>query len=120
MAPATRQFRPRYVVWEVTLACNLACRHCGSRAGRARPRELTTAEALRVVDQLAELGVREVSLIGGEAYLRDDWDDILTGLRRKRIQSSIVTGGRDLTAARARRARRAGVSSVSCRSTASL
>src|ERR1700712_2023802 len=35
--------RPIYAVWEVTLACDLACRHCGSRAGRARPDELSTA-----------------------------------------------------------------------------
>ena len=25
---------PVHVVWEVTLACNLKCSHCGSRAGR--------------------------------------------------------------------------------------
>src|SRR5262245_25723218 len=28
--------RPIYAVWEITLACDLACRHCGSRAGRSR------------------------------------------------------------------------------------
>jgi hypothetical protein len=26
--------RPNYAVWELTLACDLSCRHCGSRAGR--------------------------------------------------------------------------------------
>src|SRR5262245_6754271 len=55
------------VVWELTLRCNLACKHCGSRAGKARSNELTTAEALEVVRQLGELRVREVALIGGEA-----------------------------------------------------
>ena len=44
---------PVHVVWEITLACNLKCAHCGSRAGRARPDEMTTAECLAVVDQLA-------------------------------------------------------------------
>ena len=29
-----QRFRPIYAVWELTLACDLACRHCGSRAGR--------------------------------------------------------------------------------------
>ena len=33
---------PLYVVWEITLACDLGCRHCGSRAGPARDGELTT------------------------------------------------------------------------------
>lgn len=65
--------RPVYAVWELTLACDLSCRHCGSRAGRPRPEELTTTEALRVVDELAALGVLEVTLIGGEVYLREDW-----------------------------------------------
>ncbi|MBK6923223.1 MAG: hypothetical protein IPH07_37890 [Deltaproteobacteria bacterium] len=48
-------------------ACDQACRHCGSRGGHARPDALTTAEALGLVHQLADLGVREVTLIGGEA-----------------------------------------------------
>ena len=60
-----RGWRPVYAVWEVTLKCDLACRHCGSRAGRARPDELSTAEALDLVSQMAALGVREVTLIGG-------------------------------------------------------
>src|SRR5581483_2591162 len=62
-----------YVVWELTLRCDLACDHCGSRAGKARPDELTTDEALDLVRQIAEMGAREVTIIGGEAYLRDDW-----------------------------------------------
>ncbi|MGZ5971002.1 MAG: hypothetical protein ACXWP4_25205, partial [Polyangiales bacterium] len=44
------RIRPIYAVWELTLACDLACRHCGSRAGRARPDELSTEEALDLVD----------------------------------------------------------------------
>src|SRR5215207_8579766 len=60
--PIDHKYRPIYAVWEITLACDLACRHCGSRAGRARPDELTTAEALDLVDQLAVLGVKEVTL----------------------------------------------------------
>ena len=32
-----RGFVPVHVVWELTLACNLKCSHCGSRAGRAGP-----------------------------------------------------------------------------------
>ena len=27
---------PVHVVWEITLACNLKCGHCGSRAGKRR------------------------------------------------------------------------------------
>jgi radical SAM protein with 4Fe4S-binding SPASM domain len=105
--------KPFYAVWEITLACNLACRHCGSRAGKKREGELTTDEALRVVGELDALGVRQVTLIGGEAYLREDWDTILRALADRGIQTTITTGGRGLTAERARRAKEAGVDSVS-------
>ncbi len=62
-----------YAVWELTLQCNLGCVHCGSRAAKARPEELSTAEALDLVRQMRDAGVTEVTLIGGEAFLRPDW-----------------------------------------------
>jgi radical SAM protein with 4Fe4S-binding SPASM domain len=108
-----RRTRPIVAVWELTLRCDLACRHCSSRAGRPRPDELTTDEALDVVDQLGELGVLEVTLIGGEAYLRDDWLRIVEAITRRGIECTMVTGGRALTLERARGARDAGVRSVS-------
>jgi MoaA/NifB/PqqE/SkfB family radical SAM enzyme len=83
-----RQHRPIYAVWEITLACDLACRHCGSRAGRQRPDELSTAEALDLVAQMAALGVKEVTLIGGEAYLRDDWLEIVRAMSRPTTASA--------------------------------
>jgi radical SAM protein with 4Fe4S-binding SPASM domain len=107
------EVRPIYAVWEITLRCDLACVHCGSRAGRARPDELTTAECLDLVDQMADLGVREVTLIGGEAYLRDDWLEIVRALRRREIQATMTTGGRGLTAEKAASAAAAGLQSVS-------
>jgi radical SAM protein with 4Fe4S-binding SPASM domain len=106
-------WRPIYAVWEITLRCDLACRHCGSRAGRERPEELTTAEALDLVQQMADLGVLEVTLIGGEAYLRDDWTEIARSVRAHGMQCTITTGGRGLSPERARAAQAAGVQSVS-------
>jgi radical SAM protein with 4Fe4S-binding SPASM domain len=108
-----RASRPTYAVWELTLRCDLACRHCGSRAGRARPEELTTPEALALVDQLATLGVFEVSLIGGEAYLRDDWVVIARAIRDAGMDVNMVTGGRGFTRERAEQARAAGIRNVS-------
>src|SRR3954452_3094311 len=87
-----RRYRPIHAIWEVTLKCDLACRHCGSRAGRERPDELSTAEALDLVLQMADLGVLEVSLIGGEAYLRDDWLEIIAAVRTAGMQCTMVAG----------------------------
>ena len=108
-----RQTRPVYVVWEVTLKCDLACRHCGSRAGRERSDELTTAECLDLVRQMAELGVKEVTLIGGEAYLRDDWLDIVRAIRSHGMSATMTSGGRGITRELAERAYAAGLQSVS-------
>ncbi len=111
--PIDLRWRPVIAVWELTLRCDLACRHCGSRAGRARPDELSTDEALDLVRQLAELGTKEVTLIGGEAYLRDDWVTIAKAVRERGMELTMVTGGRAMTPARAREVREAGVQSIS-------
>ncbi|HTL33830.1 MAG TPA: radical SAM protein [Kofleriaceae bacterium] len=105
--------RPILAVWEITLACDLACGHCGSRAGKARPDELTTAEALHLVDQLAELGVIEVVLIGGESYLREDWLEIIARIAERGMEPLLTTGGRNMTRERARAAKQAGLLSAS-------
>src|ERR1044071_1023072 len=91
-------YRPVHVVWETTLACDLKCQHCGSRAGRRRPDELTTAECLDLVAQLARLGTRSVTLIGGEAYLRRDWVEIVRAVRAHGMDCSMQTGGLHLAA----------------------
>jgi radical SAM protein with 4Fe4S-binding SPASM domain len=111
--PIDERVRPIYAVWEITLKCDLACRHCGSRAGRARPDELDTEECLDLVRQMAALGVKEITLIGGEAYLRDDWVDILRAIAAQGMIASTTTGGRGMTPERAERAARAGLRSAS-------
>jgi radical SAM protein with 4Fe4S-binding SPASM domain len=111
--PIDRRWQPVYAVWEITLRCDLACHHCGSRAGRARPDELTTEEAVDLVRQMADLGVKEVSLIGGEAYLRDDWTVIARAVRDAGMACGVTTGGRGFTPERARAAKEAGVQQVS-------
>lgn len=91
--------RPIYAVWEITLRCDHACAHCGSRAARARPDELTFDEMKRVADDLARLGTREVTLIGGEAYLHPDLAPLVRHLKALGLWVSVQTGGRGWTAA---------------------
>lgn len=80
-------------VWELTLRCNLRCLHCGATAGSARPDELTTAEALRVADELAALPAAEVTLMGGELFLRPDWLAVAERLHRGGVGLVIFTNG---------------------------
>ena len=111
--PVDRVWRPVHAVWEITLRCDLACRTCGSRAGRARPDELSTTEAHDLIDQMAAMGVREVTLIGGEAYLREDWIGLVERITRRGMACTMTTGGRGIDARRAREARAAGMDHVS-------
>src|SRR3954447_26305630 len=94
--------RPLYVVWELTLACDQLCTHCGSRAGQARPQELSTAQALDVAAELAAMGAREVVLIGGEAYLHPGFLEIVRCLRSLGITPVMTSGGRGINAELAR------------------
>lgn len=104
---------PEFCVWETTLACNLVCVHCGSAAGRSRRQELTTAEALNLIEQLAALGVRELTLSGGEFILRPDWKQLLAHARAAGLKNLIVSNGLAITAEIADEFARQGVGSVS-------
>jgi Y-X(10)_GDL-associated radical SAM protein len=104
--------KPVVVVWELTLACNLKCGHCGSRAGKKRPNELTTEECFEVIRQCARLGTREITLIGGEAYMRPDWLEIIREITRQGIHCNLQSGGYALTDEKVRLAKEAGLRSA--------
>lgn len=87
------KFKLRRCVWEITLACCFSCKYCGSGGGRAREGELSTEECLNVADQLAELGCRRVSMIGGEVFMRKDWKEIAGRLTTNGIRVNIITNG---------------------------
>ena len=52
-------FAPRACVWELTLACNLRCKHCGSFAGSRRDDELSLEGPARLLQGLNRAGLRE-------------------------------------------------------------
>jgi nif11-class peptide radical SAM maturase 3 len=105
--------RISYAVWEITLKCNLACQHCGSRAGHTRNHELSTSEALDLVKQLADVGITEVTLIGGEAFLRPDWLEIAQAITDAGMVCGVTTGGFGITLDTAQRMKEAGIKVVS-------
>jgi len=69
---------PFLVIWEVTRACALICRHCRASAeDRRDPRELTTDEGRRLLDAVAGMGTPIVVLTGGDPLQRDDLEDLV-------------------------------------------
>ena len=90
-------YRLKSCVWEITLACCFSCAYCGSCGGKARENELTTDECVDVARQLAELGCRRVSMIGGEVFMRADWQTIVRSLTGRGIAVCIITNGYTLS-----------------------
>jgi|WetSurMetagenome_2_1015567.scaffolds.fasta_scaffold19366_3 radical SAM protein with 4Fe4S-binding SPASM domain len=80
-------------LWELTLRCNLQCLHCGSGAGRARRLELSPAERFELVDDLADLGCRELAFIGGEIFLCEGWEQVARRASDRGLRVNLMTNG---------------------------
>jgi len=105
-------YSPRYCVWELTLACDLRCKHCGSYAGTRRRNELSWEEILEMVEQLAKLGTEKVTLGGGEPTLHPRWDEIGRLLTERGIRVNIISNGWSWDEAMLKRAQGAGLTNV--------
>jgi radical SAM protein with 4Fe4S-binding SPASM domain len=106
-------YKPRVCVWELTLACNSRCLHCGSFAGRPREDELDTKEALDLVRQLRELGCERISLSGGEPLLRKDWHVIGEAIVKEGMAAGMISNGLAFDREAARAAAGFGIEGVS-------
>ncbi len=80
-------------VWEITLGCNMNCKHCGSSAGTVRPDELTLKECYKVCEDLADVNCGIVSLMGGEPFFRPDWFEIAHCVKDLGMKLAFVTNG---------------------------
>lgn len=85
------------VTWNITRRCNLKCVHCYVDAGPQDPGELTTEEAMDVVDQMAEVGVPMVIFSGGEPLLRKDLFEVAEYAGEKGIKLVLSTNGTLIT-----------------------
>jgi mycofactocin biosynthetic radical S-adenosylmethionine protein MftC len=94
---------PVNATWEVTYACNLNCIHCLSDSGKKRPGELSTEEALAVIDQLSALKVFQFNIGGGEPFMRPDFLDLMDYAHEKGIVTCISTNGTLIDAETAKR-----------------
>lgn len=88
---------PVNLTWEVTLACNLRCRHCLSSSAEPAEGELSTAEALALVEELYRQRVFQVNFGGGEPFMRPDFLPILDACHKRGIMTCISTNGTLIT-----------------------
>ena len=69
------------------------CMHCGSSAGCSRKNELTTEEAICLCDELKDIGTTLITMMGGEPFLRKDWNIIANHIRNIGLELTIITNG---------------------------
>ena len=106
--PLVEQFQsglaaPICLTWELTYACNLACRHCLSSSGRRDPRELSTAECKAVIGELERMQVFYVNIGGGEPTVRPDFWELVDYATEHHVGVKFSTNGVKITPEVARR-----------------
>ena len=106
LARARAERRLLAVHWELTQRCNERCTHCYLPVRPPHPipsGELTTAECLDVLAQLAGLGALYLTFSGGEALVRQDFFTLAEAARALRFALRIFSNGLAITPASADR-----------------
>ena len=100
------------VVWNSTKTCNLRCRHCYMESDGRKYDELSTDEAKKFIDDLAEFNVPVLLFSGGEPLLRADFFDLASYAASKKIRPTLSTNGTLIDRATAQRIKDIGVGYV--------
>ncbi len=101
------------VVWNCTRRCNLRCIHCYSHSqDLLYEGEMSTSEAKRFIDGLAEFGVPVLLFSGGEPLLRPDIFELIDYTRNKGIRAVVSTNGTLISEDTAKKLGEAGLSYV--------
>jgi len=108
----------RLLFWETTIKCNLTCAHCRRiEDDAAAVNDLSTPQAMDLIDQLAELGKEQPMMpvlvfSGGEPLCRDDLFDLIPRAKTLGIIPALATNGTLIDQAVARRIHDSGVERV--------
>ena len=89
---------PKVIAWESTRACNFSCVHCRAKAQRLPdPKQLTTQEALVLMNQIAEFCKPILIISGGDPLLRKDVFEIASHASSLGIKVVMSPSGSDIT-----------------------
>lgn len=105
---------PRLIAWEITAACNLACKHCRGEATENVPcGELNTEEAKNFIDEITEIGKPILILSGGEPLVRDDIFELANYATSRELPVALATNGTLLTPTIANKIKENGIRRIS-------
>ncbi len=89
---------PVVIVWNFTNQCNLNCLHCHQDSHSSpNQSELTTSQAFRVVENMADAGLSILTFSGGEPLVRPDLYEVAKYASDRGIFCSIATNGTLIT-----------------------
>lgn len=88
---------PITVFGAFTYKCNLRCSHCYQKAGPPLKDEMTTEEALNIMEDLARSGTSNLSISGGEVFLRDDAFELVEYAASLKLRTLVVSNGYSVT-----------------------
>jgi len=103
---------PFQIVWDVTYACNLHCKHCYATAGKKWKDELTTEQAKHAIDVFDRAGVTILAFSGGEPLVRPDIMELARYAADKGMYIAMATNGILITKEKAKEMKKAGVQFV--------
>jgi len=89
----------RLLFWESTIRCNLSCAHCRRiESDEQAHRDLTTAQAKALIEQLTELGQGQPMMpvlvfSGGEPLCREDLFELVRYAHSLGITTALATNG---------------------------
>ncbi|VAV84131.1 Radical SAM domain protein [hydrothermal vent metagenome] len=84
---------PESIFWEITAECNLKCLHCVVSADKKQANELSTKEALSLIDQWQAMGVGDITFSGGEPLMRADFFELARAAKEKGMTVGLATNG---------------------------
>lgn len=84
---------PFIVTLATTFRCNLNCGYCYGTYYKRNDKEFTNQELLGLIDGLAKLGTRWITLSGGEPLIRDDIGEIIKRIKERGMDCGMNTNG---------------------------
>lgn len=112
--PQAPALAPNVIAWESTRACNFACVHCRAQAQKLPdPNQLTTQEALNLIDQISDICKPVLIISGGDPLQRKDIFEIASHASSRGIRVAMSPSGSDITPDVIKKMKSSGVKMIS-------
>lgn len=86
-------FFPMHATFEIIETCNFSCDHCYYSSAPWKKGRIELAEAIRIMDTLADNGVRVLEITGGECTIHPEFTEILSHASRIFDLVGIISNG---------------------------